>query len=845
MNKLPYFPSTRLAVAIGSLVLASGQSLAEENHDSKSFAIEEIVVTAQKREQNLQDTPISITALSENMIENMGITNSKDLIGKIPGMGGYSAPGSRGTTTINIRGVTSGNPSNLSLDPAVGLYLDGVYVGKNVGSSMDVAEIERIEVLRGPQGTLYGRNSTAGAVNVISKKPTGEFGFRATGAIGNYDYRNIKANVDLPAIGEIGSGMGQLAASFGFQMRDRDHLYSNTNPGQSDFDDIDRQAWRLAISWMPSENFVADYSYDYSELDENTTIEKVVGYTPLDAAGNISRIMALQGTLFAAQGWAAIPGTDPRISSRWIPSLQETIAAYQAAEARGEGAVSRSSADFVPTAANETEGHALTLTWNAGNLGALGDVTFKSITAYREVDAYVFGDLEDIDSRLDQNGVGAMSDLVHLTLGSLYGPSSGFAYPFVSSFWDAIDNIGTNHSKQDTKSEYEQFSQELQMVGTTDSLEYVFGLYYFEDEANYDRAAIFAAPLNGTGTQRYETTTDALAIFGQGTWIPDQFDRRLALTLGIRYTEEDKDINYDYTQVITPFSFTPARMLNKDESFSNVSGSFTAAYKFTDDLNVFLRYATGYRSGGFNGEIFDNAFDEETIEQWELGVKSDWWNNRMRLNASIYTYTGEDLQVSQIKTEGGAATSLISNAGEADRWGAEIELTLAPIEDLILQLSYSYVNGDYDKLPDTCGTNIPVTCLDSGKFARRSQSPSNQLSFSGDYVFARTSIGDITGYVQVNWQDSWAETVLWTGVVGGEPVIYPFQEMDERTIVDARLSLNNIPVGDKSRLRVSLWGKNLTDNDYPTFSINFGGLGLITEQYGEPRTYGLEVSYDF
>jgi len=130
-------------------------------------ALEEVVVTAQKREESSQDAPISITALSESNIENRGINNSEDLIGQIPGVSGYDSPGSRAATAINMRGVSGGAPANLSLDPAVALYLDGVYVGKQVGSAMDVAEIERIEVLRGPQGTLYGRNSTGGAVSVM------------------------------------------------------------------------------------------------------------------------------------------------------------------------------------------------------------------------------------------------------------------------------------------------------------------------------------------------------------------------------------------------------------------------------------------------------------------------------------------------------------------------------------------------------------------------------------------------------------------------------------------------------------------------------------------------------
>jgi iron complex outermembrane receptor protein len=549
----------------------------------------------------------------------------------------------------------------------------------------------------------------------------------------------------------------------------------------------------------------------------------------------------MQGILQGAQFWSSIPGTDPRISERWIPSLERTIAAYQAAAESGDGRVDRSASDFLPRSRNEVEGHTLTLNWEMGEFGALGDLTLRSITSYRELETYVFGDLENIDSTIGPDGIGTYSDLVHLTLGQLYGPSSGFAYPFVDGVWNAIDSLGTNHSKQDTLSQYEQTSQELNLIGATDSVDYVLGLYYFEDEGEYDRRAIFAAPLNGAGRQFYENGTETFAVFSQATWRPAGFDDQLSLTAGLRYTEESKDIFYDYPAFNTPFAAVPGRSVSRDEDFYNLSGNFTVAYQFTPDLNGFLRYATGYRSGGFNGEVFDNPYEEETIEQWEVGVKSDWWDRRLRVNGSLYTYVYEDVQVSQIKTEGGAATSLITNAGEADRWGGELEVQVAPIDDLLVSVGYSYVHGDFEKFPELCGTN--GTCIETKDRAGRGF-PDNQLNVSLDYILARTSIGDIRGYIQANWQDEWFESALWTANVGGVPVIYDHAIMDERTLVDARLSLENVQVGD-GVLTVTLWGKNLTDDDYPTFSINFGGLGPITEEYGPPRTYGVDIAYEY
>ncbi|RLQ21358.1 TonB-dependent receptor [Seongchinamella sediminis] len=847
MHKLQTPRPNPIALTLSSILLASSMQTY-----AQGMMLEEVIVTAEKREAGAQDTPISLVALSSNDLDNRGIATAQDLLKNVVGLGGNISPGSRGTTAISIRGASSGAPANLSNDPVVGQYVDGIYIGKIVGSTMDVAEIERIEVLRGPQGTLYGRNSTAGAVNVITRKPSGEFGVRATGSVGNEGYYSGKIALDLPAVGTVGEGLGELAINLGAHMRKRDELYGRVG-GSGGFDELDRQAYRIALQWTPSDNFFADYSYDYSELDEAGAAQPVVAFNPLDAAGNVSQIAALQGILSQARGWAATPGTDPRIGSRWIPSLEKTISAYQAAEAAGEGRSSNSSADFLPTSDNTVDGHALTLTWDAGDLGALGDVTFKSLTGYREVETYVFGDLESIDSRQDASGAGAYPSLVHQTLGALYGATGGFdpkipQLPF-DGLWNAIDTVGAFDTKQDTRSEYEQFSQEFQMIGATDRMDYALGLYYFEDEANYRRDAIFLAPLGGVGSQDYDLESEALAIYGQTTWRPQVLDDRLALTLGLRYTEETKDVFWDYGENVSPFGVTPARSQRDDQNFYNGSGNFTIAYDATDEMNIYLRYATGYRSGNFNGEVFGNMFDEETIEQWEIGLKSDWWDNRLRINGAIYTYVYEDLQVSQIKASAtGAQTSLTSNAGEADRWGGEIEITVVPFENMIASLGYSYVHGDFEEFPDTCTFNpdgSPIACLDGAKAALRGTSPSNQLNVSLDYTFAYTSYGEITGFLQANWADEWAESALWTGAVGDTPVNYPHQMMDQRTLVTARLSLEQIPVGD-GMMRVSLWGNNLLDDDYPTFSINFGGaLGLITEQYGEPRTYGLELNYEY
>jgi len=216
-----------------------------------SAQLEEVIVTAERREANIQDTPISMQALTADQIEKRGINNLGDLFISASGVSGYEAPSSRGNMSLNIRGVGSGNSNSPSTDPAIGLYVDGVFIGKGISNGVDAIDLERIEILRGPQGTLYGRNSTGGAVNLVTKKPSSEGGVVFQASVGDYGYRAIKGRIDLP--------MGDnFAVSGSLYKRERDDLYENTNPLVGGFENIDRDGFRLAARWMPSDRSTLD-----------------------------------------------------------------------------------------------------------------------------------------------------------------------------------------------------------------------------------------------------------------------------------------------------------------------------------------------------------------------------------------------------------------------------------------------------------------------------------------------------------------------------------------------------------------------------------------------------------
>ena len=879
---------------VGASALLIGVPAGAQQQNVTSLGIEEMVVTAQKREENLQAVPISISSLSATDIERRGVQNPRDLLATMPNVGGFEPPGGKGSMSIAMRGVSGGSPSNLSVDTSTAVYIDGVIIGKMVGAATDVAELERVEVLRGPQGTLYGRNATGGAVNFITRKPTGEFGGKVTGTVGNEGLWGLRATLDTPTLGTEGEGLGTLKASLGAQTRERDGFQTNATSVQKDFDSLDREAYRLALRWEPTDNFMVDYAHDRSKLDESNPMLSVVGVTPSGLTANpngtfsaINRIDRLKS--FVQQGQNALGPTPNALTAaaasdptfvRWLGNAQTLLTRYEQALAyNGIGKrPGRSASDARTNTDNDAKGHSLTLTWSFEDLGALGDVEFKSISGQRKVEVRNIGDLDGI------NNLGAVNDTALAAMYGMYAAQSLPAYAAVmraslNDLWTNVyPQLGGGGYVQDAAFDYKQFSQELQMVGSTERLQYAVGLYYFDDDGKFDNIRNAAAPVGGLQSTAYSNETKAKALYSQFTYTPDILDDRLAVTVGYRYTGEKKGITYRYRQdngVFTPYgtvnpayssTLLPSANYGEKHSktFSNSSGSLTLAYQFSDDTNAYLRLASGYRSGGYNGEVYvPNVpvapFKEETIKQWEVGVKSDVVPGTLRVNAALFMFNMQDMQVSQIQaTPDGRLTSFITNAGEADRWGSEIEVQWSPTDSLLVSASWAHMSGDFEKYPELCGSGIygkgasQEKCLATKNVAERPQSPDNQITLVTDWVFASTDWADFMAHVEVFWQEKTYAAALWTGSyeIGSRtgniaPVIYDQVVLKDRVLVNLRLGMENVEFSNGSSLRASLWARNVFDREYNSYGMNFGALGPVLAQYGEPRTYGLDVTWEF
>jgi iron complex outermembrane receptor protein len=708
------FASPAMAQAKDDAQATSGQGIAD------------IIVTAQRREESLQKTPISVAALTSDAIEARGITNVNDLQAEIPNLQLTPHPNSATTARIFIRGV--GNlDDQITQDPSVAIYVDGIYVGRSQGLASDIAEIERIEVLRGPQGSLYGRNATGGAINFVSRPPQlGKFEAKQVVSVGNYDYFRTRTRVNVP-VGDT------LAVELGYVHAQKDGFVDNLGTGVARFGDQRRDGYRAAVRWMPNSDIDIRYSYDRTDIGDTPAF---IAATPLY----------------------------PAMADR--PSRSST-------------AVSGLMRNDV-----RTQGHNLTASFHLTD-----NLELRSLTGYRRLNNFS-----------NQN-----------YLAGVLGPFALFKNQF--------------HDRQ------KQFSQEFQLVGSAfdGQLEYVLGAYYFDESARTNAATTTAANVR---TDRAVTADNkAYAVYGQGTWTPGGFDERLHLTAGVRWSRDKRQATLQdrITQANGTVNVLPAGKGNN--SFSNVSPTFIVAYDIAQTASAYAKVSRGYKSGGFNvrastTQRFNEGFGPEKLTAYEIGLKSDLFDRHLRLNMAVFHANYRDIQLNMQTDPTNPTRTDVLNAGKARIYGAEIDLVAKPMDGLTLSASYGYTNAKYQRIESVTGQNI----ADNFVFTNI---PRNSVTTGVEYEFAQTSFGNFTAAVNYNYQArAYASS-------NDKRLILP-----DYGLLDARLTLSDIPVG-KANLRLSLWGHNLTDKEYLLFQ---GSVGLPTSAgaiYGEPRSYGLDLTASF
>ena len=647
-----------MGLSIGMLAASTyftGGAIANDANESKMVSLEEVVVTSRKISESLQDVPIAVSAFTADALQKRGLTNISQIGDYTPSliMDFTSAlTGSSASATTFIRGIGQSD-FLLTIDPGVGLYVDGVYVARSVGGIVDLLNLERIEVLKGPQGTLFGRNTIGGAINIISAKPGEEFSLRAEVTIGSDSRRDLRMSVDVPLI------EGKLYSSLSFSSKNRDGyakripftgehgpdisypsqaVGQNTELGDENTDTV-KGIFQLDASDRLQATLIVDATRSREHSAVSTLLNTYPGATQLSGLYNgcIAGVIPVEacGPAFNLNGDADPNNDRTPYDNRFLTGDPYTTYATG------------------PNFSNlDLFGISLTLDY------ALSDnIDLKSITAYRKLDAEFGRDGDNSPLTIDHTS-------------NLY--------------------------------EHEQFTQELQVTGLSmdGKLKWLAGLYYFEESG---RDNVFV-PLGGLPFLSLDelniVDNVSYAAFGQMSY---NFTEDLSITAGIRYTKENKDYRPVHRELISGALLLPDDVAELD--ITDTSPRLGIEYRWNENLFTYVSVSKGFKSGGFTGRTVDpqpaaRPFKPEKVWAYEAGFKSDLIDDRVRLNGAVYYTDYTNLQV--VNQEG--ITPITVNAGKAEIKGAELELQALVNDNLVLNVGLAYTDAKYSEITDPFAT---------------------------------------------------------------------------------------------------------------------------------------------
>ena len=726
------------ALALASAIIPSAYGEPANN----GLALEEVIVTAQKRTESLQDAPISLLAFDSEKLEKLGVSDVGDIQSAVPNLSIAPHPANRNSLTAFIRGV--GNADlQVTKDPAVGIYLDGVYLGRSAGLTSDIADIAAIEVLRGPQGTLYGRNTTGGAIAIRSSTPDDTLSLKQKLSKGNRGYQRSLTQLNVPVSDAV---MARLA----FSRSGEDGWVNNSGAGR-DFGEEEKQAMRAAVRWLASDDLTLDYAYDQSEVEGG------------QLAYQITRTTNANGVAFAPFA------RSQRLSTLSVNNLRDS--------------------------SDDVSGHSLTATWLVDDT-----LTIKSISAYRKLDE------------------------------SAYQDYSASAHHFGGGFFPSLVSSGAEILDAQVYKDQNQISQELQFLGSfaDGKVDYVSGLYYFKEEGEEEQFAYLnLLALSGNLQEAEEhyivdASAESLAAFSQFNYTPDLLDQRLHLTLGLRFTQDEREA----TKYDNLYNNGNGATVSGDQHSSRFTPSFTVAYDLGDAVNAYAKVATAYRAGGFNvrgtEDRFPLGFDPEQLLAYEIGSKSELFDHRVRLNAAAFLYEYTDLQVDQSDPQNIIATDTF-NAGEAEMSGLELDLTVLLSQNLQMNVNYGYLDAEYISFIQygndvSDAKNVPFA-------------PRHSYNIGLDY---KRPVGAAELNASINY--SWADEYYFSSQGRAR--------RDNVGLLNATIGINDVAIA-QAQLSLQLWARNIENKVYAAHEIDFGQAGFITTAFGEPRSYGIDVTLQY
>ena len=635
--------------------------------------LEEIVVSANRREEKLQDVAISVSAMTGEVLEKQGFQDILAITQQVPNFSAQSLFGPSGSPFLNIRGISFIDFTD-SNESSVGLYVDDVYYGAQGAAAGQLFDVERIEVLRGPQGTLFGRNTTGGLVHYISKKPGKDVEAYASVQVGSYGQRVIESAFSTPITDSLGV---RIAVKSNRDEGTQVNEVTDTNWAKTDV-----QAARITAVLDVTDKLTTTLGAHYS--DSKSTM---VGYAMF---GN------------------RVP-TAPYTGRCTVPEVLDSQCANRNGFRDPDPDPNRiySEASSLPNEYTASGGY-LNVGWD------LGFAQLTSVTGYEEYQRFSEQDIDASDNSIDQVGI--------------------------------------------YRSNMEQFSQEVRLNGETDSLRWVTGAFYYDD--NRFRSSTYAINRVPTQNGPAKLFTESWAVFAQGDLrLSDEF----TLVAGVRYTDESREL-----KDLQNYNQSGASILrdldgNIIQSYSDELSTTATTYKLSlewrpmDDILTYLQYSTGFKSGGFNPSLATSPrtvgpVGEETLNAYELGAKTTLLEGRLRLNGAIFYYDFSDYQALAGTSIGGVPVVLFINAGDATVVGSELEATYVPIDNLELSLGVGTLDTEFDA--------DPSVTIDGGQLNGKEMPSAPSYSVNGSALFRHGvgEFGELSYQASFKYQDD-----VWLG----------------------------------------------------------------------------------
>ncbi len=779
--------------------------------------VDEIVVYARKRAELIEDTPVSVTAFDADRLQATGVTRIEQIQTMVPNT--TMLRGSNGlTASFNIRGV--GNFPSIHFDQGVGVYVDGVYLSRNTGTILDLVDVQSIEVLRGPQGTLFGKNTLGGAVNVTTVKPKNEFEASLFVRAGSYDQVDTKAILNVPLDFEIDALQDKLFGRFTFaSFYNEGYTYNSVRDERAS----DRNSINFlgSLRYLPTDWLTVDISGTWSKNTSRGLGAKCVYIEPENIDDGFAAIIGSIGQIVRSTG-APVSDYRDRCNATTPYRFEADDAMFINLESYGA--------------------------WGVFNIDLGAPRGFDSLTAkytssWREQSSRSRGDI-------DQTGF------------PIVGVANSGGGPFVTTVSGPL--AGTTADLGGSPLSQRQIQQELQVNASAldERLTMIGGLWGFWENAenglgtNYLPGTIIGSAPVGLGQTigDVQTSNWDFAVYTQITAQPTEW---LGLTGGVRYTLEKKGLQRVLQQPLadTAAGFDPLPVdFEADDTFSDTTPmanlTLTTPQAWIADTPIehlmgYFTYSQGFRGGGFNGDArfttdaLNIPFKPETIESFEWGIKSVLWENKVSLSLAYFRDERTDQQIPQVfEVEGQPIGDvLVTNAGQSSTQGFEGEIIATPISGMLINGSVGYLDGVYDEFPDARDSRTGEVVDRSGE--RFSFLPEWQTYLGVQYSFdvddwgPEWAWGSLTPRADWSWQ---SRVVNWNPELP-ELVQPAFHLLNLRTTYQ----FND---GDSS---IAVFVNNVTDEAYFRDSIALGPrLSLVVGRYYEaPRWWGVEISQRF